>query len=176
MFYGKSLFLDPVISRSNLTVQTGALVQKLIFEGDCCVGVQYLQNGKLVEARAEREVIVSCGTIESAKLLMVSGIGDKAELESVGVSVVKDLKGVGKNLQDHLLTSVIFKAKKKFLLRKPIYWKHSYSGKARTKWFFLICSLYLWGFLITVPDSQGRKMHLHFVPDLSDPRVEVILN
>lgn len=70
------------------------------------------KNGELVEARADKEVIVSCGTIESAKLLMLSGIGDKNELESVGISVVKDLKGVGKNLQDHLLTSVIFKAKR----------------------------------------------------------------
>lgn len=122
-------FLDPVKSRTNLHIHTNALAQKLIFEGNECIGVQYLKNGKLIEVEAEKEVIVSCGTIESAKLLMLSGIGDKEELESVGITVVKDLKGVGKNLQDHLLTSVIFKAKKEIpapqanLLEAQLFWK-----------------------------------------------------
>ncbi|RXM39398.1 choline dehydrogenase [Chryseobacterium sp. CH21] len=122
-------FLDPVKSRTNLHIHTNAIAQKLIFEGDECIGVQYLKDGELVEAEAEKEVIVSCGTIESAKLLMLSGIGEKQELESVGITVVKDLKGVGKNLQDHLLTSVIFKAKKEIpapqanLLEAQLFWK-----------------------------------------------------
>ncbi|WP_431610350.1 GMC family oxidoreductase [Chryseobacterium sp. 'Rf worker isolate 10'] len=122
-------FLDPVKSRTNLHIHINALAQKLIFEGNECIGVQYLKDGELVEVEAEKEVIVSCGTIESAKLLMLSGIGDKEELESLGISVVKDLKGVGKNLQDHLLTSVIFKAKKEIpapeanLLEAQLFWK-----------------------------------------------------
>ncbi len=122
-------FLDPARSRTNLEIHTHALAQKLLFEGDRCVGIQYLKNGELVEARANKEVIVSCGTIESAKLLMLSGIGDREELETLGISVVKDLKGVGKNLQDHLLTSVIFKAKKEIpaseanLLEAQLFWK-----------------------------------------------------
>ncbi len=169
-------FLDPVSSRANLHIETDALAQKLLFEGDQCVGVQYRKNGKLLEARAEKEVIVSCGTVESAKLLMLSGIGDKEELEAVGISVIKDLKGVGKNLQDHLLTSVIFKAKKKFLLPKPIYLKPSFSGKVKKKWFFPIFSRYLWGFLITARGLPVLKMHLHSVPDLFGLPAKDILN
>ncbi len=169
-------FLDPVKSRPNLHIHTNALAQRLIFEGDECIGVQYLKDGELIEMEAEKEVIVSCGTIESAKLLMLSGIGDKQELESVGIPVVKDLKGVGKNLQDHLLTSVIFKAKKKFQLRKPICWKLNYSGRAKKKWLSLTYSLCSWDFLTTARDSQGPKTLLHFVQDLSDLPVKDILN
>ncbi|MBV8325081.1 GMC family oxidoreductase N-terminal domain-containing protein [Chryseobacterium sp.] len=122
-------FLDTAESRGNLDIQTDALAQKLLFEGDQCVGVQYRKNGELQEARAEKEVIVACGTIESAKLLMLSGIGDREELESVGITVIRDLIGVGKNLQDHLLASVIFKAKKEIpapeanLLEAQLFWK-----------------------------------------------------
>jgi choline dehydrogenase len=105
-------FLTPVLSRANLTVLTGAAVQKLLLEGDRCTGVAYVRDGVLLEASAEDETILCGGAIASPQLLMLSGIGDAEELRKVGVQVRHHLPGVGRNLQDHLLCSVIFEARK----------------------------------------------------------------
>lgn len=103
-------FLVPILDRSNLTVTTGALVTRLLFEGTRAVGVEYLHEGMLHQIRVDREVILSAGTFDSPKLLMLSGIGDAAYLQSMGIPVVVDLPGVGQNLQDHLLVPVAYQA------------------------------------------------------------------
>jgi choline dehydrogenase len=92
---------------ANLDVVTGAHVQRLLFEGTRCVGVEWSGGS----ARAE-EVVVCGGTIGSAQLLLLSGIGPADHLHSVGVDVVADLPGVGENLHDHLLSPVIFSAER----------------------------------------------------------------
>jgi choline dehydrogenase len=96
-------FLKPAMTHANLTVLIDAPVMQLVMEGDRCVGVQYLHNGKPVVARATREVIVSAGSIESPKLLMLSGIGPSAELARAGIATKVASPGVGQNLQDHIL-------------------------------------------------------------------------
>ena len=95
-------YLDPVRSRSNLTVVTHALVQRLVINENRATGVIY-QNGKgrLVSASAIREVILSAGAVGSPHLLMLSGIGPEDHLESMGIDVKADLPGVGQNLNDH---------------------------------------------------------------------------
>ncbi|CAE6941710.1 Alcohol dehydrogenase [acceptor] [Paraburkholderia domus] len=103
-------FLAPAGSRENLTVKTCASVEKLILKGDRCVGVRYRDGTSTVDALAESEVIVSGGAIASPQLLLLSGIGPADELARVGVKPLHHLPGVGKNLQDHLLCSVIFEA------------------------------------------------------------------
>jgi choline dehydrogenase len=100
-------FLLPILQRPNLTVTTGALVTRLLFEGTRAVGVEYLHEGMLHQVRVDREVILSAGAFDSPKLLMLSGIGDAEQLQAMGISVVADLPGVGQNLQDHLLVSVV---------------------------------------------------------------------
>ena len=101
-------YLDPARNRQNLVIQRGAMAQTLILEGRRCVGVRYAVNGQPREARAAREVIVSSGSINSPKLLELSGIGQPAHLQSVGVAPVHELKGVGENLRDHYSPRVRF--------------------------------------------------------------------
>ncbi|MBL1176782.1 GMC family oxidoreductase [Pantanalinema sp. GBBB05] len=100
-------FLLPILQRPNLIVTTGALVTRLLFEGDHAVGVEYLHKGMLHQARVNQEVILSAGAFDSPKLLMLSGIGDAKHLQTMEISVVADVPGVGQNLQDHILTCVV---------------------------------------------------------------------
>ncbi len=95
-------YLNPVRDRPNLTIVTGAQVQGLIFEGRRAVGLRYLQGSSPREARAQREVILCGGAINSPQLLMLSGIGPAAQLRRHGIEVRVDAPGVGANLQDHL--------------------------------------------------------------------------
>ncbi|QDL12309.1 choline dehydrogenase [Brasilonema octagenarum UFV-E1] len=99
-------FLVPIRQRPNLTITTGALVTRLLFEGTSAVGVEYLHEGMLHQVRVNQEVILSAGAFDSPKLLLLSGIGDAEYLQGLGISVVADLPGVGQNLQDHLIVPV----------------------------------------------------------------------
>jgi choline dehydrogenase len=94
--------------RPNLTVLTGAHATGILFEGNRAAGIAYVKDGKAAEARAEREVIVSSGALNSPQLLMLSGIGDGDHLREHGIKARIDLKGVGRNLQDHLAGAVRF--------------------------------------------------------------------
>lgn len=93
--------IEPARSRPNLTVLTGALVDKVIMEGTTAVGVRFKHEGRVEECRATREVIVSAGAIQSAPVLLRSGIGPGAHLQSMGIPVCVDSPEVGKNLQEH---------------------------------------------------------------------------
>lgn len=95
-------FLDPARIRPNLEIVTGAQVSRIHVEDSRATGVSYECDGLVTKVRAEREVIVSAGTFNSPKLLMLSGIGPRAELERHGIDVVIDLPGVGQNLQEHV--------------------------------------------------------------------------
>ena len=94
-------YLDPARTRANLQIDQGAIAESLILEGRRCVGVRYSINGVKHEARATREVIVSGGSINSPKLLELSGIGQGERLRSLGITPVHELPGVGENLRDH---------------------------------------------------------------------------
>jgi choline dehydrogenase len=102
-------FLSPARARPNLTVHSGALVTSIVFEKGRAVGVRYRRGGRELVARAEREVIVSAGAIGSPHLMLLSGVGPADELRAMGIPVVADVPGVGKNLQDHLLVSVAYR-------------------------------------------------------------------
>ena len=101
-------FLRAAMKRPNLTVVTGALTQRVIFEGKRCVGVEYRGDVDYV-ARARCEVILSAGAVNSPQLLELSGIGDAGRLAQLGIAVVQDLRGVGENLQDHLQLRMAFR-------------------------------------------------------------------
>jgi choline dehydrogenase/4-pyridoxate dehydrogenase len=99
-------YLSPALSRSNLRVETAAVATQILFEGERAVGIRYRQNDATHELRAEREVILALGAINSPQLLMLSGIGNPAELSAHDIAVKVPLKGVGQNLQDHISAGV----------------------------------------------------------------------
>ncbi|MBD2068020.1 GMC family oxidoreductase N-terminal domain-containing protein [Leptolyngbya sp. FACHB-671] len=103
-------FLLPILGRPNLAVTTGALVTRLLFEGNRTVGVEYLHEGTLHQVRVNHEVILSAGAFDSPKLLMLSGIGNAEHLQAMEIAVVSDLPGVGQNLQDHPVVHVVYQA------------------------------------------------------------------
>ena len=99
---GAAAFLKPVLGRKNLKALTKAQVTKINFEGKKAISVSYVRGNKSYTATAHLEIIVSAGAFQSPQLLMVSGIGDKEELQKQGIACVHALPGVGKNLQDHV--------------------------------------------------------------------------
>jgi choline dehydrogenase len=101
-------YLHPAMSRPNLTVHTDALVTKILIEGGRATGVSYLRQGQVETARANAEVILSGGAVNSPQLLMLSGIGPADHLIEAGIDVVADSPGVGANLSDHPAVPVIW--------------------------------------------------------------------
>jgi len=95
-------YVYPIMDQSNITVLTGALVARILFNRDRATGVEFQYQGKELRADAAREVILSLGAIHTPKLLMQSGIGDEAELKKANISVRNVLPGVGRNLHDHV--------------------------------------------------------------------------
>lgn len=94
-------YLDPIRSRGNLHIETGALAQRLLFDGKRCIGVRYSLGREIRDAHAAREVVVSAGTINSPQLLELSGIGQPERLRALGIDLHHGLPGVGENLRDH---------------------------------------------------------------------------
>jgi choline dehydrogenase len=95
-------YLRPALRRGNLTVWTNIHATRIRIENGRAVGIEYLQAGSRGTEQASREVILAAGAIGSPQLLLLSGVGPRAELESLGINVAMDLPGVGENLQDHL--------------------------------------------------------------------------
>ncbi len=95
-------YLRPALVRTNLTVETGALAHRVVLDRGRATGIEYERRGEMIVARAEREVILSGGVINSPQLLMLSGIGDPDRLAEHGIAAAAPLTGVGQNLQDHL--------------------------------------------------------------------------
>ena len=108
-------FLRPNLDRSNLTLLLNANVTRVVVNGDRASGVELVAaDGSASAIQANREVIVATGTINTAKLLMLSGIGDAQQLQTLGIKPVANLRGVGRNLQDHVIVSgVVYQYKGK---------------------------------------------------------------
>jgi choline dehydrogenase len=104
-------YVRPVEADPNLRLVTGAGARRLLFDGTRCTGVEWSAGGRLERAHAG-EVVVCGGTIGSPQLLLLSGVGPGEELRALGIDVVADLPGVGRNLHDHLLSPVIFTAER----------------------------------------------------------------
>jgi choline dehydrogenase len=104
------------MKRPGLTVETSALVTRVLFDGSTARGVEVAQKGRLLKFHASREVILCGGAINSPQILQLSGIGAPAALRSLGIDVVAPLPGVGENLQDHLETYVQYACKEPITL------------------------------------------------------------
>jgi choline dehydrogenase len=121
-------FLRPALKRSNLTVATKAVTQRILFEGQRATGVEYDQDGVLKTARANASVILAAGAIGSPHLLEVSGVGDANRLKALHIPVVHHAPGVGENLQDHLQLRCIYKVQGAATLNERV---RTLFGKAR---------------------------------------------
>ena len=162
-------FLKVARQRPNLTVLTGAHARRVLFEGRRAVGVEYLKDGKTQQVRAHREVLLSAGAIQSPQLLMLSGVGERAQLENAGITVLADLPGVGKNLQDHLDVIVVDTC------RKAVSWGITAKNLLLGGWYLLRYALggngvfttngaEGCGFAKSVPSEAVPDLQFHFSP------------
>jgi len=102
-------FLKPALHRANLRLETGCLVEGVVFDGRRAVGVRWRQGGQERLARCRGEVILAAGSIGSPQIMLLSGVGPAQQLREHGIPVVLDRPGVGANLQDHLQLRLIYK-------------------------------------------------------------------
>ncbi|MBQ4830135.1 choline dehydrogenase [Alteromonas sp. MMG017] len=161
-------YLDPVKSRKNLTLVTGALAEKVLLDGKKAVGVQYSVNGKRITAKANKEVVLSAGSIGSPHLLQLSGIGDSDTLKAAGVEVKHHLPGVGQNLQDHLEFYFQYKCKQPITLNGKLgliskgligaRWMFTRKGLGATN-HFESCA-----FIRSKPGVEWPDIQYHFLP------------
>jgi len=113
-------FLRPALKRANLTLEMHAHVTRVLFRGTMARGVEWVTNGEVRTATAEREVILSGGSLQSPQVLQLSGIGPAALLKEHGVDVLVDAPEVGENLQDHYQARVMLRLKKKMSLNDQV--------------------------------------------------------
>ncbi len=107
------VFLHPAKATGRLDIRTNARAAAVLFEGKRAVGVRYVHDRDRTEhtVQARREVILSCGTANTARLLQISGVGPASLLESIGVPVVHELRGVGENFRNHYSVRVVAKVR-----------------------------------------------------------------
>jgi choline dehydrogenase-like flavoprotein len=161
-------YLTPVLSRTNLTVITDALTQRILFEGKRAVGVEYVRGGLTLTAKAKQEVLLTAGAFGSPQLLKLSGVGPAAELKQHGIALVHDLPGVGENLQDHADAILVYESAATDLLGislpgaintvKGIFeWRNKRTGMLTTNF------AEAGGFIKSSPDQAIPDLQFHFV-------------
>ncbi|KTD82241.1 choline dehydrogenase [Legionella waltersii] len=163
-------YLRPALRRPNLTVMTKSHAHKVIIKNNRAIGVDLLHKKRLKTVYARREVILSCGAINSPHLLMLSGVGDAQELSKLGIEVKCHLPGVGKNLQDHLEVYIQHRCTQPVSLYSQQYapWKQ-FLG---LRWFMLrsglgaTSHLEAGGFIRSREDVAHPDIQYHFLPSL----------
>ncbi|MBS0360979.1 MAG: GMC family oxidoreductase N-terminal domain-containing protein [Proteobacteria bacterium] len=142
-------FLKPVLKRPNLRLETGVLVERVLFEGRRTVGVRFRRGGQAFEAGARGEVILSAGAVGSVQILQLSGVGPGEWLSELGIPVVADRPGVGRNLQDHLQQRAIYKVRGVRTLNE------TYHSLPRRAWMGAEYALFRKGPLTMAPSQLG---------------------
>jgi 4-pyridoxate dehydrogenase len=160
-------YLRPALARHNLTVEVNALATRLIFDGTRAVGVEYERNGRTVAARAEHEVVLCGGVINSPQLLMLSGIGDPEALRKRGITVKTALRGVGKNLQDHISASIAYRRRGTGALHRAMRLDRIVPALATAWWR---------GDGIAADLPAGQMAFLKSSPEAALPDVQLIFN
>jgi choline dehydrogenase len=160
-------YLRPAEGRPNLRVEVNAHATRILFQGSRAVGVRFRQGKNEKEIRAGREVILSAGALQSPQLLQLSGVGPGALLQALGVPVVKDLPGVGENLQDHLQLRVMYKCTRPITTNDDLrfWWRRIRIG---AQWLFarkgpLAIGINQGGlFTRVLPESRTPDVQFHF--------------
>jgi choline dehydrogenase len=168
-------YLRPAMRRPNLTVECNALASRILFSGRRAVGVEYRRDGAMASVFAEREIVVAGGAYNSPQLLMLSGIGPADELRALGIDPVADLPGVGRNLQDHVVVAMMYRALgdvtfNRFLrfdraARAVLQWKLFGTGA------FAQIPLSCWAFRKTLPTLERPDVQFFFSPVSMDARL-----
>ncbi|MDC3120206.1 choline dehydrogenase [Candidatus Pelagibacter sp.] len=161
-------YLNPARKKSNLKVFTESFVEKIIFEGTKAIGIEVNIKGKINKIFANKEIILSGGSINSPQLLMLSGVGPASHIKEKGIKVIKNIPGVGRNLQDHLETYIqqecntsdtLYKYINKFnMVKAGIQWFLNKSGPCSTSF------LEAGGFCKSSPDKEYPNIQFHFFP------------
>jgi len=159
-------YLRPALGRPNLSVEVGAHATRIVFEGRCAVGVEYVRNGRKQVAYAEREVLLCGGVINSPQLLMLSGIGPAEVLKAHSIPVRADVPGVGENLQDHVSTILMYRRAQPSPFFKMM--RADRIGRELPKAYFLGR-----GFAADVPG--GAVAFLKSSGDLTVPDIQILL-
>lgn len=177
-------YLQSALPRRNLTVKSGCIVERVVFEQDgdlpVATGVSFIDsNGKRCKVNARREVILSGGVYASPQLLMLSGVGPADHLKEMGIDVVRDLQAVGKNLQDHPAAMVSFESKDPLgdKSQSSVYYTERTGKNLGTLLNYIfrgkgplttpMCEA--GGFLKTGDDMDSCDLQLRFVPFVSEP-------
>lgn len=162
----EAAYIDPIRHRPNLNIFANCKTHRVMLEERRAVGIEVEQDGRKFELRAQ-EIILSTGTFVSPHLLMLSGIGDRHELDTHGIPVVHHLPGVGKNLQDHLDITLEYKAKT--TAPYGISWKslprnivHVLDWVLRRRGVFASTTAEAGGFISTRPESDRPDAQLFF--------------
>ena len=166
-------YLHPVMGRANLRVETKALTTKVIFEGKKAVGVEFIQDGQRRIARANREVILSGGAVNSPQLLQLSGVGPGAPLADKGIEVVSDLPGVGDNLQDHYVMTMTWRLKAGVVSVNELTKGARFVGETmkyvfQRKGLLTLSAAHIAAFCKSRPDLSGPDIQFHILPATMD--------
>ncbi len=166
-------YLHPAMGRSNLIVETGALTTRVIFEGKRAVGVEYRQGGQRKIVRANREVILCGGAINSPQLLQLSGVGPGRLLAEHGIAVVSDLPGVGGNLQDHYVIGMTWRLKAGVVSVNELTKGARFVGETmkyvfQRKGLLTLSAAHIAVFCKSRPDLAGPDIQFHVLPATSD--------
>lgn len=161
-------YLDQARSRPNLTIVTHALADRILFSGNRAVGVTWLRKGERESANAGREVVVCSGAIASPQLLQRSGVGPAPILRALGIPVIKDLPGVGQNLQDHLEMYIQYACTQPVSLAPAL--KLHNQPAIGAEWLFLGTGIGAsnqfegGGFIRSEPSFEWPNLQYHFLP------------
>lgn len=166
-------YLRPARGRRNLAIETDALACRVLFEGRRAVGVEYEKGGVRRTVRADREVLLSAGAVQSPQLLLLSGVGPADHLAEVGVTPVHDLAGVGRQLQDHFQARVVFRCPRPVTLNDV---QHSLRRKLRAglEWaLFRTGPLTVGAGVVTLfwrtrPELERSDVEFHVIPFSAD--------
>ena len=164
-------YLDDIKNNSNVEIFTNSNVSKIIFKNKVAIGVEVSINGNKEIYYANKEILISAGSINSPKILQLSGIGNAIELKKYGIEIIHNLPGVGENLQDHLEMYIQYKSKKKETLYdlSTNYLTQAIEGM---KWFLFKkgmlanSHLELGGFVKTSSQYSHPNIQYHFFPSL----------
>jgi len=169
-------YLEPARKRPNLTIVTNAHTQRVVLDGKRCTGIVYEQAGRMLEARAGREVILCSGAVATPQLLELSGIGNPEVLKQHGIEVRHALPAVGENFRDHLNARIIWK-----VTDKSVSYNHRAQGinavgqglryMMSRGGFISLPSAPMLAFLRTRKDLETPDVQMHIVPySIKDPK------
>jgi choline dehydrogenase len=157
-------YLKPARRRPNLTVQTCAQATRVLFDRRRAIGVEFILRGQREEARANREIILCGGTVNSPHLLMLSGVGPGDHLKALGIPVVADLPGVGQNLHDHMIVAVAYRCTQPVSLAGAETWANRMKYLLFRKGPFTSSVAEAGGFVKTSPEAAAPDLQLTFGP------------